>query len=328
VSDGRVGGARRPGRLARWLARALGRPLTPAADAWHGPAGLDEQALVRFGRLGFVSRRRAAAGPGGEHRSRARAPSPDFADSRAYPPGDDFRRIDWSVYGRLGTLQVRLTEARERRELVLVLDCSASMRWGEPDKLAYAVRAAAALAYVGLARYDAVRLVCLGERGRRFGPLRGRARFHEVLAFLGQTQPDGPADLGAALAASIVPGSATAQPLLVVLSDLMTPSGLEAGLDALARQGAEVVVLHVLSPQEEAPDPGGEVELVDAETGETLEVGLSAETATRYRERFVAWRAGVEQACVSRGLRYVHVSTSRPLDLLMLDDLRRKQVLR
>src|SRR5262252_10540392 len=89
----------------------------------------------RFERLSFVSRRTALAGLGGEHRSRRRAPSTDFTDYRPYQPGDDFRRVDWNVYGRLGTLQVKLTEGRERLNVVLVLDCSSSMDFGEPSKL-------------------------------------------------------------------------------------------------------------------------------------------------------------------------------------------------
>src|SRR5438270_10058888 len=103
-------------------------------------------AFKQFDRLSFVTHRPARAGLGGEHRSRRRAPSTEFVEYRPYQPGDDFRRVDWNVYGRLGTLQVRVTEGRERLELVLVLDCSASMAWGEPDKLAFAARTVAALA--------------------------------------------------------------------------------------------------------------------------------------------------------------------------------------
>src|SRR5262252_11147362 len=89
----------------------------------------------RFERLSFVSRRTALAGLGGEHRSRRPAPSTDFIDYRPYHPGDDFRRVDWNVYGRLGSLQVKVTEGRERLDLLLVLDCSSSMDYGEPVKL-------------------------------------------------------------------------------------------------------------------------------------------------------------------------------------------------
>src|SRR5918911_2077885 len=123
---------------------------------------ISTEGFRQFDRLSFVARRPARAGYGGEHLSRRPSPSTDFVDYRPYRPGDDFRRVDWNVYGRLGSLQVRVTEGRERLELILVIDCSASMAWGDPDKLAFAAQVIAALAYVGLGRYDAVRVVPLG----------------------------------------------------------------------------------------------------------------------------------------------------------------------
>src|SRR5690349_2307934 len=140
------------------------------ASAAVGPIPTD--ALHRFDRLSFVARRPAAAGPGGEHRSRRSSPSTDFVDYRPYHPGDDFRRVDWNVYGRLGTLQVKLTEGRERLDIALVLDCSGSMAYGQPDKLQFASQLVAALGYVGMARADVVRIACLASPSRptRFGP--------------------------------------------------------------------------------------------------------------------------------------------------------------
>src|SRR5919206_371801 len=92
----------------------------------------------RYERLSFVSGCDARAGLGGEHRSRRPSPSTDFVDYRPYQPGDDFRRVDWNVYGRLGSLQVKVTEGRERLDVLLVLDCSGSMGYGAPDKLSFA----------------------------------------------------------------------------------------------------------------------------------------------------------------------------------------------
>src|ERR671926_862661 len=115
------------------------------------------ESRARFERLPFVSRQPARAGLGGEHRSRRRAPSTEFVEFRPYQPGDDFRRVDWNIYGRLGSLQVKLTEGRERLEVVLVLDCSSSMDYGQPDKLTFAAQLVAALGYVGVARSDSVR---------------------------------------------------------------------------------------------------------------------------------------------------------------------------
>ena len=290
---------------------------------------LSTASFGRFDRLSFVRRRPARAGLGGEHRSRRRAPSTDFVDYRPYQPGDDFRRVDWNVYGRLDSLQVKLTEGRERQELVLVLDTSASMAWGEPDKLAFAAQTVAALAYIGLARQDAVRLVCLGEAhaGRtRLGPLRGRQRLPELLRALSGAQADGRVDLNAGLA-ECLPADAS-QPLVVVVSDLLSPRGIEAGLEQLLKVQADAVVLQVVSPQELEPTLAGELELIDAETRDVLEVGLSLAALDAYRARYRRWLAEQASVCGAHGVRYVQLHTDRSLPSVVLDDLRRAGVLR
>src|SRR5947209_20231168 len=100
--------------------RSLSRRSPRRIDA-SVTLSISSETFSRFDRLSFVTRRPARAGLGGEHRSRRRAPSTDFVDYRPYSAGDDFRRIDWNVYGRLGALQVKVTEGRERLHVVVVL---------------------------------------------------------------------------------------------------------------------------------------------------------------------------------------------------------------
>jgi uncharacterized protein (DUF58 family) len=142
---------------------------------------IPQDVFRQLDRLSFVGRRPARAGTGGEHVSRHPAPSTDFVDYRPYVPGDDFRRIDWNVYGRLGSLHVKVTEGRERLDVMLILDCSSSMDYGQPDssKLEWASQLVAALAYIGVSRADAVRIACLGDvppASWRAGPFSRRAR--------------------------------------------------------------------------------------------------------------------------------------------------------
>jgi uncharacterized protein (DUF58 family) len=281
----------------------------------------------RFERLSFVPRGSARGGLGGEHRSRRRSPSTDFVDFRPYQPGDDFRRVDWNVYGRLGSLQVKLTEGRERLDIVLVLDCSSSMDYGQPDKLTFAAQLIAALGYVAMARSDSVRIACMTPRASSFGPFGRRSRMPDLVRQLSEIAPAGLVDVNASLAECLP--EAARQPLVVVVSDLLTPSGVASGLEALqvARQ-ADIVMLHVVSPEEMEPRLSGEMELVDAETNEVLEMGVSLETLAAYRARFATWLDERENECRSRGIRYVRVRTDRPLTSVVLDDLRRGGVLR
>jgi uncharacterized protein (DUF58 family) len=280
----------------------------------------------RFERLSFVTRRSARGGLGGEHRSRRRSPSTDFVDFRPYQPGDDFRRVDWNVYGRLGSLQVKLTEGRERLDIVLVLDCSSSMDYGQPDKLTFAAQLVAALGYVAMARSDLVRIACMTPRPSGFGPFGRRSRMPDLVRKLSEIAPAGLVDVNSSLADGL-PETAR-QPLVVVVSDLLTPSGVSSGLEALqvAKQ-ADIVMLHVVSPEEMEPRLSGELELVDAETNEVLELGVSLETLAAYRDRFAAWLNERENECRTRGIRYVRVRTDRPITSVVLDDLRRGGVL-
>ena len=287
-------------------------------------------AFARFERLSFVPKRPARAGLGGEHRSRRPSPSTDFVDYRPYQPGDDFRRVDWNIYGRLGSLQVKVTEGRERLEVLLVLDCSSSMACGVPDKLEFAARLVAALGYIGLSRADSVRIACLtpeAEARSRFGPFARRARMPELVRDLSRVVPAGALELNRGLAQLIDtnPGSHN---LVVVVSDLLTPRGVATSLDRLNALRADTVVLHVLSRDEADPRVSGDVELIDAETSERLELGVSLETLAAYRRRFAAWLEEREAECRARGMRYVRIRTDRDLSLVVLDDLRRAGVVR
>jgi uncharacterized protein (DUF58 family) len=293
---------------------------------------ISSEAFSRFDRLSFVTRRPARAGLGGEHRSRRRSPSTDFVDFRPYSPGDDFRRIDWNVYGRLGSLQVKVTEAREQLDIVLVLDCSSSMACGskKPDKLDFAAQLVAALGYIGMVRSDSVRIACLTDApaapGRRFGPFGRRARMPQLVSDLSRLVPAGLVDLNGGLKEIV--GSGPTQPLVIVVSDLLALPGVSEGLDALRSMQADVVVLHVVNLEELQPSYSGELELVDAETGDVLEIGVSLETLAAYRARLTAWLADREAECAQRGIRYLRVRTDRPLELVVLDDLRRGGVLK
>ena len=291
---------------------------------------IQQDIFRQLDRLSFVSRRPARAGAGGEHVSRRPAPSTDFVDYRAYVPGDDFRRIDWNVYGRLGSLHVKVTEGRERLEVVLVLDCSSSMDYGDPGKLKFATQLVAALAYVGASHADGVRIACLSPvqpDGWRSGPFRRRARVPELVQQLSTLAPAGLVDINAGLAACIPP-EVSGNSLVVVVSDLLTPGGSVGGLEAVRARVADVAVLHVVSPEELDPGLSGEVELIDAESGAAIELGVSLETLAAYRRRVAEWLDAREADCRRRGMRYIRVRTDQPVNVVVLDDLRRGGLVR
>ncbi|HWE29342.1 MAG TPA: DUF58 domain-containing protein, partial [Polyangia bacterium] len=141
----------------------------------------------------FVGRIRA------ERRSRKTGSGVEFADHRNYAPGDDLRYLDWSVYGRLDKLLLRLFEEEEDLHIYILLDASASMR--SNGKLDYAERLCAALAYIGLAKLDRVSIVPFGggpERqstSERLPAVRGKAQIFKIFQFLTALEPRGKTEL-------------------------------------------------------------------------------------------------------------------------------------
>ena len=114
---------------------------------------------------------------------------------------------------------------------------------------------------------------------------------------------------------------------VVLLTDGFFPDEHAAGLGELLQAGFQPVFLHLLSPQELAPDMAGDLELIDLETGEPVPASLTPETLMRYRERLGHWCGELERYCAARGVPYIRLSTALPLEEAVLGELRRRGLL-
>ena len=283
---------------------------------------LEPAFLARLEALQLGTRRRLAGHFAGEHRSVRHGSSIDFADYRQYHPGDDFRRIDYFLYARLGVLNVKLFEAEEDLHLRLLVDTSASM--GTGDKLLCATRVAAALGFVALTRRDpvSVHTFPLDRPGPRFA---GRAAAPALFAHLERLEAGGETPFAAAVAALLAgPGPAG---LTVVVSDLLTPEW-EAALGRLPSRGGDVVVVHVLDRDELHPSLAGDLELVDRESGRRVAVSMAPETVARYERLAQAWVDRVAARCRQVGAGYVRLLTTDDLESALLGAWRSAGVLR
>ena len=117
---------------------------------------LSTELLRRLEQVQLLAARRAKSSARGERRSRARGQSVEFADYRNYVHGDDFRHLDWNLFGRLERLFLKLYEEERELPVRIFLDCSESMTFGEPRKFDFARQVAAAIGYVGLCGFDRV----------------------------------------------------------------------------------------------------------------------------------------------------------------------------
>lgn len=277
----------------------------------------------------FVTRRRRRGSAPGERRSVRRGAGTEFADYRDYTQGDDLRRIDWNLYARLERPFVKLFEEEEDLTVHILIDASRSMDWGaaEAHKWNYARRLAAALGYIALTSGD--RLVVYtfdAESGKHWGPHRGRAYAHRLFSWLDRLEANGPTALSLPLrhyAFSVKhPG------LLLLLSDLFAPEGVEEGLSTLLASGYEVILLHLLSPDELDPPLGGDLRLIDIETGHAQDVTVDGSMRNLYRQRIRSWQRAIEGWCASRQIAYLSVSTALPIEQLILRLMRKRGLIR
>jgi uncharacterized protein (DUF58 family) len=290
------------------------------------PTVFDEAFLRQLERLLLLMRSPVRGGLKGGRRSVKRGQSVEFADYRDYTLGDDLRQLDWNVYARLERLFVKLFIEEEDVTVTLLVDASASMAAGHPQKLLFAKRAAAALGYIGLACEDRVAVSALsGRMARRRPGLRGSGRVFRLLADLSAIQPaDGPTDL--VVAARHAAAQLHGRGVVILLSDLLDP-GADRVIRELAATGSELIVLHVLSPDELDPALEGDLRLVDSETGEGVEVTVDLATLDAYRDRLAAWKAAFADVAAKRRASYVDLASDVNLADLMFAELRRRRVL-
>ena len=290
------------------------------------PTVFDEAFLRQLERLLLLMRSPVRGGLKGGRRSVKRGQSVEFADYRDYSMGDDLRQLDWNVYARLEKLFVKLFVEEEDVTITLLVDASASMAAGHPQKLLFAKRAAAALGYIGLASEDRIAVSALSGRiARRRPALRGSGRVFRLLADLSAIEvADGPTDLVAA--ARHAGAQLHGRGVVVLLSDLLDPAA-DRVIRELAATGSELIVLHILSPDELDPVLEGDLRLVDSETGERVDITADLATIDAYRERLVAWKAAFADLAAKRRASYVDLSSDVNLADLMFAELRRRRVL-
>jgi uncharacterized protein (DUF58 family) len=291
---------------------------------------LDSAFLKRLERLRVEARRAFPGTTKGERRSTRRGASVEFADFRDYAPGDDLRHLDWSVYARLDRLMIRLFVEEEDVRIDILVDSSPSMGFGDPEtKFDYGRRVAAALGYLAVSSLDRVGVASFAERlGPRLRAARGRGQLVSLLRFL-EALVVGPAsttDLAKAL--DRYARETTRPGILFVISDFLDSSDFVRVLKQLAYRHFDINLIQVLAPEEAEPPLGGDLVLVDSETGETREITVNSATAAAYKRALDGLRAQLEALGPSTGIVFHATTTGVPFEELLLRHLREHRVVR
>ena len=317
---------------------------------------LTPELLRRLEQFQLLAARRAKSSAKGERRSRARGQSVEFADHRSYVPGDDFRYLDWNLFGRLDKLFLKLYEEERELPVRIFLDASESMTFGEPRKFDFARQVAAAIGYVALCGFDRVSVIpfpsaairdggkgetsniqhstsnaeqsAIGNRQSAIeGALRSvRSKKSSMQFFqnLNALTAGGAVDFNEALRRGALEARHTG--LAIVLSDFLDPAGYESGLTALVGRGFQVNVVQILAPEELAPATFGDLRLVDSESGGLQEVTFGRYRMKAYQQTVQNFIQCLREFTTTRGINFFMAPSNMDLQDLLLKQLRKSEV--
>jgi uncharacterized protein (DUF58 family) len=279
---------------------------------------LDEEFLRRLENLKILSHRGLTALDKGEHVSWRSGPSLEFLDYRKYQLGDDFRYVDWNVYGRLDKLFIKLFRAEQNQNIHTLLDISRSMEFGRPLKETYAKKILAALSYIGLTQLDNIYVTAFSDKlNDSMIPVKSGLAYSKVLDFLVSIQVKGKTRFNASL--TEYAETRNQRGIAIILSDLMDPNGFEAGLEALRHAGFDVSVIQVLDHQEIFPSDTGNRILKEIEANEKLNLTIDRSILTLYFKKFQNFLNRIQVFCLNNGIDYYLCDTSVPFEDRLLE---------
>ncbi len=262
-------------------------------------------------RLRLAVTPRATAARQGGHRSPVLASGLEFADHRQYVAGDDVRQVDWKAFARHRQLTIRQFEEERDARVYVLCDLSSSMTRGEPPKLDLARRLSAAFSYVGAKQFDAVQIVPFTDDAAEPSPtLRHRERYPEVEKFLLALEEGGTTSFPVAV--RTLATRHRARGLVVVVTNLMTPTGWSDSFRLLGALGHQLSVVRVTCVEDDKPDFRGEIELADSESGERIRLRMNRELLAAYRQVVAEHVTACRDAVVRVGGRFVEVDVATP----------------
>lgn len=252
----------------------------------------------------------------GERLTSRKGISIEFSDYRGYAHGDDLRHLDWNVLARLGTPVVKTYRDEQDLAVYLVLDCSASMAFGDPTKFDIAKKVLACLALPAFGTQDAVRLCVAGKRRPPGRVLRGMGGYPKLCRELSNIECDGGASLVPSLkeVAAALPRTG----VFILASDGLDPKAADA-VRFLGARGHEVWLAQILSDEELDPDIEGDLKLLDAEQNFPVEITASGQVLDLYKQNLRRHCDSLAAECRRVGGRYTQICNSDSLLAVIKD---------
>ncbi|HEY4046302.1 MAG TPA: DUF58 domain-containing protein [Acidobacteriaceae bacterium] len=288
---------------------------------------LSPAVLARISGLDLVAKTVVDGFVAGLHRSPDFGFSQEFAEYRAYSPGDDLRHVDWNVFARTERCYLKRYRGETNSQLTVLLDASNSMSYTshELSKMDYARFIAASLFYLAIQNQrDAAGLIVFDDEVRNYiRPSSRQGQLHRLLSGLELAEPSARTDLSKPL--DYFQQFLKRRGLVLVISDFFeSPEKVVRAIEPLRFHGNEVVLFHILDPKEIRPELGAPVILVDMETKEHLEV-TPEYARNEYSKKIDAHLEELRDRVQGSGMDYFLLLTDRPLDSALAEYLTIRQ---
>ena len=287
---------------------------------------LDPAVLARIGNLELVARTVVEGFISGLHHAPYLGLSIDFAEHRAYMPGDDIRRIDWRLFGRTDRFFIKQFEADTNTNFSVLLDISRSMDYGSVaiTKLEYAKILSACLAYFCNQQRDRVGLITFDSRIVDHVPPSAK-HLDVILHTLDRLTPGGQGSLVEPLRR--ISDHFQRRSIVALVSDFYEdPANVMEGLKYLIGRGNDVIVFHILDPAElDFPD-GDPGNFEDIESGERMPV-IPKDVREEYRTLVEQHLAAINRNMTDARVDYALLTTAQPLDHALFHFLSNREAL-
>jgi uncharacterized protein (DUF58 family) len=297
---------------------------------------LDPVVLAGISSLDLVARTVVDGFVNGLHRSPDFGFSQEFAEYRAYAPGDDLRHVDWNLYARTERTYLKRYRGETNSQLTILLDASNSMNYtsgqtaksrgpGLLNKMDYARFIAASLFYLAIHNQrDAAGLIVFDDEVREYiRPSTRQGQLPRLMAGLESAEPRAQTNFSKPMLH--FQNLLNRRGIVVVISDFYDdPEAIVRTIEPIRFHGNEVVLFHILDPKEIRPDLRGPSILVDLETNQKLEV-IPEYARDTYRKKIDAHLEQMQSRTRAAGMDYHLLQTDQPLDTALREYLSIRQ---
>ena len=254
----------------------------------------------------------------GYHKSPYHGFSVEFAEHRSYGHGDEVRHIDWKLYGKTDRYYVKRFEEETNVRSHILLDSSQSMKFGSGsvNKLSYATYLSAALTYLMLSQKDAVGLVLFDEKIKKFIPPKStQSHSNIIMKTLEKVTPGYDTQIRPVL--DSMAEQIRKRGLIILISDLLDdPEKVLMGLKHFRYNKQEIIVFHLMDPEEYNFDFGERIQFTDMESGESITTD-PWHIRKAYKNQIDHFNKTYQYGCRNLKIDYVPLFTNQPLDIAL-----------